>query len=98
MTVAVHFAATTTTDALPKIARGFDGLKPLLEGFQGYERAELLVNHPKRRVQFLVYFGSFEDSQAFLKKHAEEMMQPFRGMVQEVAGPYFMALEGRIGK
>jgi hypothetical protein len=98
MTVAVHFAATASADALPKITRAFDGLKALLQGFQGYESAELLVNHPQGQVQFLLYFGSLEDSKAFLKKHSAAMMQPFRGMVQNVGGPYFLALEGAIGK
>jgi hypothetical protein len=94
MTVAVHFAATATTDALPKIARGFDGLKALIGG--AAENAELLVNHPERKVQFMIYFASFEDSHAFLKANAEKLMQPFRGMLQDVKGPFFLALEGEI--
>jgi hypothetical protein len=98
MTVAVHFAATASTDALPKIARAFEGLKPLLAKAGAHERSELLVNHPERKVQFLVYFSSFEESHAFLKAHGEALMLPFRGMVQDVAGPFFLALEGEIGK
>ena len=95
MTVAVQFAATATTDALPKIARAFESLEPLLAPL--CERSELLVNHQQRQVQFLVYFASFEDSQAFLKSHAERLMLPFKGMLQNVAGPFFLALEGEIG-
>ena len=41
--------------------------------------------------------ASFEDSQAFLKSHAEPLMLPFKGMLQNVAGPFFLALEGEIG-
>src|SRR5262245_39828699 len=94
MTVAVHFAATASADALPKITRAFDGVKALIAGQA--ENAELLVNHPDRQVQFMIYFASFEDSQAFLKTNGEKLMQPFRGMLQDVAGPFFLALEGQI--
>src|SRR4051812_13329739 len=95
MTVAVQFAATATSDALPKIARAFDAVKPLLAPV--CERSELLINHQQRQVQFLVYFPNFEDSQAFLKKNAGPMLQPFLGMLQNVSGPFFLALEGEIG-
>ena len=98
MTVAVQFAATATTDALPKIARAFKGLEPLLKKSRAYERSELLVNHPERKVQFLLYFTGFEEAQAFFKAHADEVIQPFRGMVQNAAGPFFLAVEGQIGK
>src|SRR5439155_24815441 len=47
MTVAVQFAATATTDALPKIARAFESLEPLLAPL--CERSELLVNHKQRQ-------------------------------------------------
>jgi hypothetical protein len=98
MTVAVHFAATAPTESMPEIARAFEKLKPLLAKSGAHERSELLINHPERKVQFLVYFASFEESHAFLKKHGDALMDPFRDMVDNVAGPFFLALEGEIGE
>lgn len=96
MSVVMHIAGTATTDALPKIARAFDALQPRLSAARALERSELLVNHAERKVQFLLTFSSFEDAQAFMKGHAAALLAEFQGMVKDVAGPFFFALDGEV--
>lgn len=96
MSVVMHIAGTATTDALPKIARAFDGLQPRLAAAPALERSELLVNPAERKVQFLLTFASFEDAQAFMKSHAGALLAEFQGLVNDVAGPFFLALDGEV--
>jgi len=96
MSVVMHIAGTATSDALPKIARAFDALQPRLAAARALERSELLVNHPERKVQFLLTFTGFEDAQVFMKDHAPALLAEFQGMVRDVSGPFFFAVEGGI--
>jgi heme-degrading monooxygenase HmoA len=56
-------------DAFGKLARRF-------EGAEGFERAQLFVNHRQLQVQFLTYWSEFDASARFFKAMGSDFWQP----------------------
>jgi heme-degrading monooxygenase HmoA len=93
MSVIIHIAGTAGTDAIPKLREAVALIQPLLEAAPGYERAELLANHPERKVQVLLQWRSFEEGMAFLKTSGMQVFLPFTGLMKDATAPMFFAVQ-----
>ena len=95
MSVIIHITGRADASAIESLSAAVLAIRPILVSEQGFEGAQLLVNHQEHKAQVLLFWASFEAGMAFLKGSGVKVFEPFTGLMLDAAGPMFFAIEGQ---
>ena len=71
----------------------FNRLATRFEGAEGFERAQLFVNHKQLQVQFLTFWSEFEASARFFRAAGPDFWQPLARHTEETGTVVCSAIE-----